>query len=785
MPSTVTKALLAALTIAALLYVPVAQASPARFEGISKDGSVAYFSTNEQMVNGDTDSREDIFRRSFDSGVGEYVTRQVSLGPIGGNDAYDAFFKSVSADGSRVLFMTQERLTPDDQDNSLDLYQRDLTNNTTTLVSKGDTSCEAENCGNGEFTANFAPGGSAADGTMIFFITAERMSSADHDSSIDVYARNLTTERTVLVSAGDTSCAATECGQGEVNAVFQKASSDGTKVVFSTSEGLVSSDTDGETDIYQRDLTTETTSLVTPEGSCPTGLDCRPTFGGASEDGSHVFFETNDRLDGADTDEFADVYDWSGGTPILVSTGSGGANGEFNATYAGSSADGSSVYFQTSEQLDAGDTDSAQDVYMRSGGETSLVSTGPAGGNAAIAAEFRWASPDDSTDAVIFATSEALTAEDTDEAQDVYERSGGVTTLISTGPDGGNGPADAFFAKASHDGSRVFFVTTESLVAEDTDSSADVYERSGGQTTLVSTGTVGGNGPFGAGLDAISENGSKAFFSTLERLTSEDDFAGEADVYSHGSGGTLLVSVKNDPDLELGPPAPTLTKTTPGSPGESTEPLIVGQAAAGTTVKIYTNSTCSEAPIATGLSTELASPGIAVTVVAESTTGFWATAEAEGFVSPCSTSSVTYTQEETVSPPDEEEEKPKEEERPKEEEKPKETSSGGSGKKSKGGSKSGKSNGGITYVTPETRVTFGPSFKTRKRRPVFRFVDATGQPGTTFVCRVDKRKWKPCTSPLKLRRLGRGRHVLRIKGMNAVGVWEPKAGKHRFKVVGR
>ena len=63
-------------------------------------------------------------------------------------------------------------------------------------MSKGDGSCAAENCGNGEFTANFAPGGSAADGTKIFFVTAERLSSADHDSSIDVYVRDLATERT-------------------------------------------------------------------------------------------------------------------------------------------------------------------------------------------------------------------------------------------------------------------------------------------------------------------------------------------------------------------------------------------------------------------------------------------------------------------------------------------------------------------------------------------------------------------------------------------------------------
>ena len=46
------------------------------------------------MVNGDTDTREDIFARSFNADIGEYVTRQVSLGPIGGNDAYDSLFKA-------------------------------------------------------------------------------------------------------------------------------------------------------------------------------------------------------------------------------------------------------------------------------------------------------------------------------------------------------------------------------------------------------------------------------------------------------------------------------------------------------------------------------------------------------------------------------------------------------------------------------------------------------------------------------------------------------------------
>ena len=67
------------------------------------------------------------------------------------------------------------------------------------------------------------------------------------------------------------------------------------------------------------------------------------------------------------------------------------------------------------------------------------------------------------------------------------ERSGGATTaLLSTGPAGGNGAAAALFGGASDDGTRVFFATNESLVAADTDSSQDVYERAAGVTTLLS-----------------------------------------------------------------------------------------------------------------------------------------------------------------------------------------------------------------------------------------------------------------------------------------------------------
>ena len=118
-------------------------------------------------------------------------------------------------------------------------------------------------------------------------------------------------------------------------------------------------------------------------------------------------------------------------------------------TSCGASADGSKVWLETREPLVSGDTDGFCEDEV---GEFTLP------------------------------------------CLDVYERSGGSTTWISTG---GNGSHEASFASATPDGTHVFFHTTESLVAADNvPNTFDVYDRSGGNTILVS---AAGSGPAGAG----------------------------------------------------------------------------------------------------------------------------------------------------------------------------------------------------------------------------------------------------------------------------------------------
>jgi DNA-binding beta-propeller fold protein YncE len=72
---------------------------------------------------------------------------------------------------------------------------------------------------------------------VVFFDTASRLVTADHNGTTDVYAYGA---RPTLISPGD----------GAFNARFIDASDDGTNVFFQTDEALVSQDTDGNLDIY-------------------------------------------------------------------------------------------------------------------------------------------------------------------------------------------------------------------------------------------------------------------------------------------------------------------------------------------------------------------------------------------------------------------------------------------------------------------------------------------------------------------------------------------------------
>jgi hypothetical protein len=447
--------------------------------------------------------------------------------------------RAISQDGSRVFFTTAQKMTADDNDtNRIDIYER--SGGTTKLISKP-TGVADPNSGDANIGGSTPEPSVSADGSRVFFVTTQKMTADDNDTNrLDVYERSGGTTKLVSKPTG---VADPDTADADLSI---RVSQDGSRVFFQTPEKLTSDDNDtGRLDVYER--SGGTTKLVSkPTGVADPDTD-EATLGAVSQDGSRAFFNTTQKLtaDDFDTNRF-DAYERSGGTTKLVSKATGIDPDSSGAFFAATSADGSRVFFATPQALTADDNDTNRDdVYERSGGTTKLVSkaTGIADPDTG-GADFSGISQDGSR--VFFLTAQKLTADDNDTARfDIYERSAGTTKLVSQ-PTGVADPdtADATFGGISQDGSHAFFVTTQKLTADDQDTNRfDVYERSGGTTKLVSkpTGVTDPDTDV-AFFSGASQDGSRVFFSSTQKLTPEDNDTNRDDVYERSAGTTRLIS---------------------------------------------------------------------------------------------------------------------------------------------------------------------------------------------------------------------------------------------------
>jgi hypothetical protein len=189
--------------------------------------------------------------------------------------------------------------------------------------------------------------------------------------------------------------------------------------------------------------------------------------------------------------------------------------------------------------------------------------------------------------------------------------------------------------------------------------------------------------------------------------------------------------VDQQPGSSSNPPSAPHLRTMPAGRANDNSPRILGSAPGAERVKIFAGSSCAGAPIFNVSPVEL-DAGLTTSVSDNSVTNFTGVSTANGRQSPCSTA-VRYI--EDSSP-------------------------------------------------PHTRITMAPGTKTRRHKAVFRFADTGEDPlATSFECRVNHKKWKPCHSPFKLRRLGFHRYVLRVRATDEVGNPESKPAKRGFKVI--
>ena len=419
----------------------------------------------------------------------------------------------VSANGRFVAFESFAfNIVPDGNNGRNDIFYRDLQTGVTTLVS---VNLSGTGGGNGD-SQNPAISG---DGRYVVFESrASNLVSLDNNTFSDIFVRDMQTGITSLVSVN-------AAGNGSGNSESRKPtiSANGRVIAFeSAASNLVSIPTNGNGDVFARDLQTGTTSLVSCNVDCTASGNSnsftsnvpkdKAPRANISNDGRIIVFEsraTNLVTIPMAPNGFTEVFarDLQTGTTTLLSVniqGTMSVGGEVPVI----SGNGRYAVFQSSApDITANDSGGGLDLFRRDlqTGATTMVSATTSNGGSNGPSNFGYF-PVISTDGryVTFqSNAKGYVASDQNNGYDAFRRDmeTNTTVLISGLPDGTTGVAnDALGAVMSSDGRYVAFIGFGDgfVSTPDTNHVGDVYLRdvNAGTTTLLSKnldGTAAGN----------------------------------------------------------------------------------------------------------------------------------------------------------------------------------------------------------------------------------------------------------------------------------------------------
>jgi hypothetical protein len=81
---------------------------------------------------------------------------------------------------------------------------------------------------------------------------------------------------------------------------------------------------------------------------------------------------------------------------------------------------------------------------------------------------------------------------------------------------------------------------------------------------------------------------------------------------------------------------------------------------------------------------------------------------------------------------------------------------------------------------PETGIKKGPKKRTDARKATFKFT--ADEPGSTFECKIDRKPFRPCTSPRRLKKVKPGKHKFLVRSIDAVGNVDATPARKRWRV---
>jgi hypothetical protein len=346
-----------------------------RIQAVSLDGSHILMSNWAPPVSGEF-PEAGFEERTNDA----FKTRDVHLTMRAGGTSYDVTeghrgnFAGMTNDGGKVFFTSDEQVTADDTDSSVDLFMWSEETEEVTRVSAGTGGTgNSDSCKTGWSPAGcdvqmppmvidtlsetpgeiFTPDNWITDNGEVYFYSGEQLDGSNGFGN----QRNLYVYRN---------------GQPQYVATFKEnapaarlqVTPDGERAAIVTGTQLTAYETSGFREMYSFDPDKPTNRIIcvscSPTGAAPTS-DVRAAENGLfmSDDG-RTFFSSKDALVPFDTNGLRDVYEYVDGRPQLISAGTGNQDTwggglliypSMTTGLEGVSHDGVDVYFSTFDTL--------------------------------------------------------------------------------------------------------------------------------------------------------------------------------------------------------------------------------------------------------------------------------------------------------------------------------------------------------------------------------------------------------------------------------------------------
>jgi len=347
--------------------------------------------------------------------------------------------------------------------------------------------------------ANFSP-----DGThLLFWFRSTNIVSGATNSFQQLYLKDLITGAVSVVSSDVHGAEGNNDSSNPANSgQILMFSPDGRKALFeSAADNLGPAGTNGLEQIFIKDLTTGSVTLVSTDGHGVPGNANSMDFT-FSPDGTKVAFDSisTNLVPGGTTGQQVFVKDWPSGAVTLVSADGSGAIASGSSSFPVFSPDGTEVAFaSTSTNLAAGTTNGKSEIYIKNlvTGAVTLASADASGNEANDDSFYPMFSPDGSKLAFNSVSSNLAPGLRSANSQAyVKDLVSGAVTLVSADASGVAANGSSMLGAFSPDSTKIAFQSAASnlLPGENGANQVIVKDLLTGEVTLASTSATGVQG---------------------------------------------------------------------------------------------------------------------------------------------------------------------------------------------------------------------------------------------------------------------------------------------------